>query len=317
MGDSTYEPSIEVPMLVPQVPVVKGKAFRKIHWIRFASELESKENFERTRPAANQNKIVRSIKKTTDSDNEREDPPGPLVLKGLEKNVELGAVCLQDVLRNSALDLNSEDKNFCNFCGKAFRLKIGLKKHLATKHRDQKGKRCLVCGKVFKLVIGLRKHMATAHRTNNSCRCKLCGHLFPKKSSLKRHMEVVHRDEESYPCRVCGRVFTRKCNMYTHVATVHEGVRSYICDICGRAFTQGGNLKVHIAAVHEGYKTEPCEICGRTFAADCRLRKHLENAHRGEFSMRSPDYQSDERNYSLLSSATSMRPHTLDLHSTQ
>lgn len=75
-------------------------------------------------------------------------------------------------------------------------------------HSDVKepGVSCELCGKLFKDKFRLRKHIKRMHGQNDGVihECTECQKQFGKRESLKAHISYVH-DFKVHKCEVCGK----------------------------------------------------------------------------------------------------------------
>ncbi len=117
----------------------------------------------------------------------------------------------------------------CEVCGKQFRCKSTLVKHLKT-HEPKVDKEkltllCELCGKGFKGKNGLKSHTDVVH---NQIRhnCSHCGEEFSRPVTLKKHIQAKHEENvgPGFPCPHCEKTFKFKDYLSQHLRSkVHGG----------------------------------------------------------------------------------------------
>ncbi|XP_070759893.1 zinc finger protein 239-like [Enoplosus armatus] len=159
----------------------------------------------------------------------------------------------------------------CDTCGKAFKYKSKLQRHLSV-HTGEKKYYCNSCGKRFSETSALNAHIRI-HTGEKPYSCKTCGKGFRWSSCLTLHMRT-HSGEKPYTCETCGRDFRSSSNLKGHMRT-HTGQKSFKCDTCGKAFKFTGDLTVHMRRAHTGEKPYHCNTCGKTFCGASGLSRHI------------------------------------------
>ncbi|CAN7990615.1 unnamed protein product [Ixodes hexagonus] len=112
----------------------------------------------------------------------------------------------------------AEPRSSCGVCGKLFKQRFNLKRHIRTQHEEPKYE-CNVCAKVFKRASGLRNHELT-HAGVKPFRCGLCGRCFTQKHHLIRH-KAVHLPKKNLICSICRQGFYRPCSFFAHML-IHD-----------------------------------------------------------------------------------------------
>ncbi len=136
-------------------------------------------------------------------------------------------------------------KHLCVECGEGFVYASRLKKHMETKHCEEK----LVCeycsySTVYK--SGLRKHIKQIHLKSGEYVCMVqgCGKSFVHQKGLERHM-TVHTGERNFSCEHCQKRFKTISNLSQHLNT-HEPKTLYTCPKCLKTFNFKQNFNIHV-----------------------------------------------------------------------
>ena len=237
-------------------------------------------------------------------------------------------------------------KNFhCKRCGRLFREKSSLKRHLKGVHcvkdndliidlRDQnrpstgntidkaqihQNFHCKRCGRLFREKSSLKRHLKRFHHVKDkdliidlrdqnrpssgnkmdkvqihqNFHCKRCGRLFGEKSSLKRHLKRVHRvkgkdliidlrdqnrpntgnkmdKEQIHPNKTKEKV----CELSSTSKNATRPKSPHQCSICKRVLSTIYALKTH-SRIHSDIKQYTCTICSRAFRRKHHLERHI------------------------------------------
>uniref|UniRef100_S4RCW1 Zinc finger protein X-linked n=1 Tax=Petromyzon marinus TaxID=7757 RepID=S4RCW1_PETMA len=160
----------------------------------------------------------------------------------------------------------------CNVCGKKFKTRGFLKKHMKNhpKQTTRKKYRCTDCdygtGKKANFHSHLQSHrlvllspatMAAAalggshqHPTEMH-KCRSCDYETAEPSLLSRHLVAVHSKSFPHRCPECGKAFRHPSELSKHVC-IHTGEKPYACALCNYRSTCGSNLKAHVRCRHGG-----------------------------------------------------------------
>lgn len=171
-----------------------------------------------------------------------------------------------------------EPKEFtCEQCGKAFKSKAVLKKHLPIHDPNRKPfKECPKCNKLIYSRSHYYEHVQSHDQNTNNLikfQCDLCESSFQHLSSLKRHA-LRHRPggDLEHPVE----------NPYLNMP--ENELPSLCCRVCRKLYTSTSGYYDHIKRCPQGVRTiETCPLCGRTYSSKKTLRRHMRQRHADEF----------------------------------
>ncbi|XP_066254698.1 zinc finger protein ZFP2-like isoform X10 [Euwallacea similis] len=137
----------------------------------------------------------------------------------------------------------------CNICHKAF---SNLKRHYKAAHEnDGKNYKCEYCGKFFRGKDGLKFHLMI-HRGEKPFSCEFCGKAFILNTFLQQHLRThPESNVKPFECSVCEKTFIKKSLLEYHMNT-HTGSRPFQCEFCSKAFTGRKYLTAHVRSQHAG-----------------------------------------------------------------
>ncbi|CAG0887433.1 unnamed protein product [Cyprideis torosa] len=99
----------------------------------------------------------------------------------------------QAMLRQHEESHSDLKRHVCDSCGKAFKYKDQLTRHVTLDHKGMNPYKCPKCGKVYRTPLRLKDHM-NLHLEIKPCICAVCGQAFATRSRLDTHRKK-HRKE--------------------------------------------------------------------------------------------------------------------------
>lgn len=163
----------------------------------------------------------------------------------------------------------------CSLCQRPYGTKRRLKEHekLHDPNYVQMNKhQCDECGKTYKYRAQLKKHIMKHRGLDVRFTCSICNKIVTSKKSFSDHMKI-HTGEKSSVCDICGKAFTVEKYLTVHRRT-HTGEKPYTCDICGKSFSQRVSLVIH-NRYHTGERPYKCQLCSKAFVTNTLLTLHL------------------------------------------
>lgn len=86
-------------------------------------------------------------------------------------------------------------KFHCSHCGKSFKTKSHLQRHILT-HTGEKPYHCNRCGAKFNQSSSLRNHIIALHTKEYPHFCNHCNKGFLMPALLQKHLQTSHRDQD-------------------------------------------------------------------------------------------------------------------------
>lgn len=88
--------------------------------------------------------------------------------------------------------------------------------------RIKKPHGCTECGRAFKERGNLNKHILSVHEKQKLHQCERCNKRFSFRDGLLRHMNQVHGNERRFSCTICSQSFKQLTHLTKHVRCVHK-----------------------------------------------------------------------------------------------
>ncbi|XP_030761343.1 zinc finger protein 184-like [Sitophilus oryzae] len=178
---------------------------------------------------------------------------------------------------NDLQSTESDDGKHCSICGKGFKTKVKLNRHMKIHNYADLPHKCKICNKGFSHSGNFKIHMRI-HNNERPFKCPVCARGCRQAQDLEKHMRT-HTGERPHKCHLCPKAFATSSNLIAHIRT-HTGERPYVCSLCSKAFCQSNELTKHVRT-HTGEKSHKCEVCKKGFNGSSSLAVH-KRIHTGE-----------------------------------
>ena len=119
---------------------------------------------------------------------------------------------------------NGDGTYRCPQCGFIHTSRIGLAAHMVG-HQDLHLK-CQECGREFRNRRALGRHMGSSHKAQEPVVCDACGETFRNKRALGNHKAESHDYLVSRTCEMCGRSCSGWASYQNHLKFAHGNAKS-------------------------------------------------------------------------------------------
>ena len=103
---------------------------------------------------------------------------------------------------------------------------------------------CSFCGRIYRQKVHLRKHVMAQHTKQKPFFCPHCTYSTVEKSHLTVHIRT-HTGEKPYICRVCHYSSTQNCTLKSHYLRKHPENRIN-CTTCGGSYVTELEYQNHL-----------------------------------------------------------------------
>uniref|UniRef100_A0A182Y7C2 C2H2-type domain-containing protein n=1 Tax=Anopheles stephensi TaxID=30069 RepID=A0A182Y7C2_ANOST len=171
-------------------------------------------------------------------------------------------------------------KQQCNICQKMLSNQNSLKVHIAQVHSGDANQICDTCGKVFRTKPAMERHIKLDHQPQLVTweQCRQCEKWFDCKSNLKKHIRLIHDQSGSFPCDQCEHESVTRRALVHHKNRIHKRKQLFECDLCGKTVNSKLVLREHMAT-HSKIPLYSCEFCDTTFNSNANKYKHYKSKH--------------------------------------
>ena len=179
---------------------------------------------------------------------------------------------------------NDSAKYDCESCGKRFRHKGNMQRHVNTIHKKCEEFSCHLCE--YKTIHKhfLKNHVKRVHQRVKRFHCDQCDYKSYDSGNLERHCKMVHLQIKSrFSCEICDYKTFLAANLTRHVKAVHLRIKAYSCHLCDHKASTSQTLRIHINNKHNvDPVTHECIQCGKKFKAHHNLKRHAKSVHKIE-----------------------------------
>ncbi|XP_065203451.1 zinc finger protein 425-like [Planococcus citri] len=158
-----------------------------------------------------------------------------------------------------------------NACGRQYKYKRDLKRHMKYECGLEKHFKCPNCPKAFRRGNQLKTHIE--HFTTKEFVCpNYCGHHYKRKGDLQRHWKYECGQPKLFKCPQCPKSYGRKSKS--------KGI--FICPntSCGRQYKYRQGLWAHLKFECGQQKQFQCAYCTKAFHHKTKLRRHIVTVHK-------------------------------------
>lgn len=165
----------------------------------------------------------------------------------------------------------------CHKCGRAFRFKSTLHKHLASVCQEPNKFSCPYCSYSARLSCHVKAHLRRKHPYDNVLvldtvekseqptmyYCRYCNYMSEKSINVRVHTAQDHptmriyvctepQKVKTFPCGNCSSVFIHKWSLYNHQKNVCGRSPGYKCPHCTYKSYYKENVLRHVRVMHPG-----------------------------------------------------------------
>ncbi|XP_063542339.1 zinc finger protein 501-like isoform X2 [Cydia strobilella] len=186
-------------------------------------------------------------------------------------------------LRGDATVINEDKPYSCDHCGKRFKTKVIVRKHIQ---------------RINLSTSNLRHHQRTRTVEKPFHRCDYCEYKTRKKAHLICHIRK-HTGEKPYKCSNCDYRSSRKGDLRTH-QRIHTADKPYTCNQCDFKCWLKSDLQKH-EMKHGEKPLHRCTYCDYKARRKDHLQRHI-RIHTGEkpYKCSHCDYKSTQQSCLMI-----------------
>uniref|UniRef100_A0A182MM09 C2H2-type domain-containing protein n=1 Tax=Anopheles culicifacies TaxID=139723 RepID=A0A182MM09_9DIPT len=175
-------------------------------------------------------------------------------------------------------------KKQCKFCQKVLSNHNSLKVHIAQVHSGDANQICDTCGKIFRTKPAMDRHIKLHHQPQliKWEQCEQCEKWFDCKLNLRKHIRIIHDQSGLHPCDECTHQSITRRALVHHKNRIHKQKQIFECDHCGKKLNSKFSLREHVAT-HSNVPLYSCDFCEITFNSSANKYKHYKNKHSKEW----------------------------------
>ena len=173
-------------------------------------------------------------------------------------------------------------------CGKIFKDRITLDKHIEADHTQSGVWKCCKCSNTYTKRGTMFKHFRNAHdltRLHHWCKIGSCEYGHDNLTTLKKHCQDCHNIESDVKCQKCGKVFSQRNKLRDHEIICKTEFKAFNCEQCDKGYRSSCRLREHMQNDHSGPGEQPlmipCSVldCPKHYKSRTAMKKHLRDKH--------------------------------------